>query len=211
MLCPFDLLQWPDEVLVGRAAGDRLCEELRPAPPELAAALRAEVEPRPGGRYAVRPQAPAFLLGLASMLSRGRLLLADYGGKGLEVHTGRNPVRTYVGGLYGAEPLEAPGSQDITADVDFGPLRRAARAAGLTELAYEPQEELASAARTRIGRPLRPGTGRTGPLQDARAGEALTPRPERHDRVDAAALGLPELDGAVVGLDEPLHDREPEP
>jgi hypothetical protein len=43
--------------------------------------------------------------------------------------------------MRGGSPLEAPGTQDLTADVDFGPLRTAAREAGLVELAYEPQED----------------------------------------------------------------------
>ena len=35
--------------------------------------------------------------------------------------------------------LQAPGTQNITADVDFGVLRRAAASLGLDELKYEPQ------------------------------------------------------------------------
>lgn len=135
----FRLLEWPAEVLVGADAGGRLQEELRPAPPELAARLEG-LEPRPGGRYAVRPELGAMLVALAATVRRGRILIADYGGEGAEVHTGRDPVRTYVGGMRGAGPLEAPGSQDLTADVDFGALRAAAHEAGIAELAYEPQE-----------------------------------------------------------------------
>jgi SAM-dependent MidA family methyltransferase len=137
---PFHLLAWPDEVFVGATDDERLREERRPANSELAAALEAEVEPRASGRYAVRPDAPGVLLGLAATVGRGRILIADYGGEGEEAHTGRDPVRTFVGGMRGADPLEAPGSQDLTADVDFGPLRRGAREAGLAELAYELQE-----------------------------------------------------------------------
>jgi NADH dehydrogenase [ubiquinone] 1 alpha subcomplex assembly factor 7 len=137
---PFHLLEWPEEVLVTAEKGGRLTETLRPAPAELVAELTHEVEPRPGGRYAVRPEAPAFLTALALTIARGRILVADYGGEGADVHTGREPVRTYVGGMRGASPLEAPGAQDLTTDVDFGPLRAAARETGLVELAYEPQE-----------------------------------------------------------------------
>jgi SAM-dependent MidA family methyltransferase len=136
----FHLLEWPDEVFVTADADGRLTETLRPAPPQLAAELTSQVEPRRGGRYAVRSQAPAFLTALASTVERGRILVADYGGEGEEVHTGRDPVRTYVGGMRGGGPLEAPGTQDLTADVDFGPLRAAAREVGLVELTCEPQE-----------------------------------------------------------------------
>ena len=67
----------------------------------------------------------------------GRLLLVDYGGEGAEVHDGRRPpVRTYVGGQPGGDPVLAPGQQDLTADVDFGALRAAARELGLAELAH---------------------------------------------------------------------------
>jgi SAM-dependent MidA family methyltransferase len=134
------LLEWPDEILVGAGEDGMLTEVHEPAPPELAEALRAEVEPREGSRYAVRPEAGAMLGRLARVLRRGRLLVADYGGEGAAVHTGRDPIRTYVGGMRGAGPLEAPGNQDLTADVDFGELRRAARELGLAELLYEPQE-----------------------------------------------------------------------
>jgi NADH dehydrogenase [ubiquinone] 1 alpha subcomplex assembly factor 7 len=137
---PFHLLRWPDEVVVGVGSDGELRPEQRPATAWVAAALQAEVEPRAGALYAVRPGAPALFLELVETVTRGRLLVADYGGEGNQVHIGREPVRTYVGGMRGADPLEAPGSQDITADVDFGPLRRAAREAGLRELAYEPQE-----------------------------------------------------------------------
>jgi SAM-dependent MidA family methyltransferase len=132
------LLEPPDEVLVGLDAGGRLADARRPAPPELLALLdTGEAPRRPGGRYAVRPAAAELLAGLASCLTAGRLLLVDYGGEGAEVHDGRRPpVRTYVGGGPGGDPLAAPGSQDLTADVDFGHLRRAAAALGLVELAY---------------------------------------------------------------------------
>jgi SAM-dependent MidA family methyltransferase len=137
---PFHLLGWPEEVVVGVGEDGGLQEDVRAASPGLLAAVADEVEPRAGARYAVRPGAPAVLLELARSVRRGRILVADYGGEGAEVHTGRDPVRTYVGGMRGADAFEAPGSQDITADVDFGPLRRAAREAGLRELAYEAQE-----------------------------------------------------------------------
>jgi SAM-dependent MidA family methyltransferase len=136
----FHLLEWPNEVLVTVDAEGRLVETLHPARPQLAAALTSQVEPRRGGRYAVRPQAPEFVTALASTIERGRILVADYGGEGEEVHTGRDPVRTYIGGMRGGAALEAPAGQDVTADVDFGPLRAAAREADLVELTYEPQE-----------------------------------------------------------------------
>jgi SAM-dependent MidA family methyltransferase len=136
----FHIIEWPNEVLLDADESGHLTETLHPAPQDLKAELTRGIEPRPGGRYAVRPQAPGFLVALASTIDRGRILVADYGGEREEVHTGREPIRTYVGGVPGASPLEAPGTQDLTADVDFGPLRAAAREASLAELGYEPQE-----------------------------------------------------------------------
>ena len=48
-------------------------------------------------------------------------------------------LRTYLGGRPGGDPLAAPGSQDITVDVDFGALRTAGEAAGLRTVLDEPQ------------------------------------------------------------------------
>jgi SAM-dependent MidA family methyltransferase len=92
-----------------------------------------------GGRYAIAETAPALLRSLAAAVGRGRLLVLDYGGSAAEVHGGRDPVRTFVGGHPGGEPLQAPGSQDLTADVDFDVLRRTAADLGLRELTYASQ------------------------------------------------------------------------
>jgi len=40
-------------------------------------------------------------------------------------------MRPYVGGIPGGDPLAAPGTQDITVDVDFGAVRAAGEAEGL--------------------------------------------------------------------------------
>jgi SAM-dependent MidA family methyltransferase len=138
---PFRLLRWPDEVLVDVGADGRFVETYRPAPEPLRAALRAGgVEPFDGGRYAIADTAPALLRSLAASLRRGRLLVLDYGGTAAEVHGGRrHPVRTFLGNHTGGDPLAAPGTQDLTADVDFDALRRTAAALGLRELAYAAQ------------------------------------------------------------------------
>jgi hypothetical protein len=48
-------------------------------------------------------------------------------------------VRTYIGGQHGGDPLQAPGTQDITADVDFAEVRAILVAAGLEIVADESQ------------------------------------------------------------------------
>ncbi|HEX8101468.1 MAG TPA: SAM-dependent methyltransferase, partial [Solirubrobacteraceae bacterium] len=129
------LLQPPDEVYVDVAADGRFVEVLRPAPDAPIA------RPRPGGRCAVAPEAPALLEALARTIGRGRLLVADYGDDAPAGTHGGEPVRTYLHGMPGGGALEAPGRQDLTADVDFGALRRAAAAAGLCERFYGDQAE----------------------------------------------------------------------
>jgi SAM-dependent MidA family methyltransferase len=133
---PCHLVEWPHEVLVGVDSGGRLTEVLKPADGRL---LTLVSEPRPGGRYAVCPQAPAFLARLERAIGAGRILILDYGGEGADVHSGLAPVRTFLGGRPGGGPLQAPGTQNITSDVDFAVLRRAASSLGLRELTYEPQ------------------------------------------------------------------------
>ena len=129
---PVRLLQWPDEVLVDADAGGRLVEALAPAEPAITRLLTAQVEPRPGARYAVRPGMLPLVASLVGSVRRGRIALIDYGGVGVEVHDGRRPpVRTYIGGQQGGDPLQAPGTQDLTADVDFGALSAAASAVGV--------------------------------------------------------------------------------
>jgi SAM-dependent MidA family methyltransferase len=132
---PFRLLRWPEEVFVGVGADGRFREELRPT--DLSAPVAA---PRTGGRYAVRPALAGFLTALVAPLRSGRVVLIDYGGEGLQVHDGRrDPVRTYVAGAQGSSAVQAPGSQDITADVDFAVVRELATSLGLREVSFEPQ------------------------------------------------------------------------
>lgn len=129
---PVRLLQWPDEVVVDADLSGRLVEVLQQAEPAIARLLSAQVEPRVGGRYAVRPSMLPLVASLVGSIRRGRIALIDYGGVGAEVHDGRRPpVRTYIGGQQGGDPLQAPGTQDLTADVDFGALTDAARAVGV--------------------------------------------------------------------------------
>lgn len=139
---PVDLLQWPEEALVDVGQDGRFVEIRRPARTALLAAIAAAgIEPRLGERFAVCLAAPHLLGRLARPLLRGRIVTVDYGGEGREVHGGRRPpIRTYVGGVPGGDPLSAPGRQDLTADVDFGALRRRAAEVGLRELRYELQD-----------------------------------------------------------------------
>lgn len=83
-----------------------------------------------------RPTLEPLVRGLADALHRGRLLVIDYAAAPGDP---RDPVRTYIGGQHGGNPLQAPGTQDITADVDFAEVRAALAAARLEIVADEPQ------------------------------------------------------------------------
>src|SRR4029077_11498763 len=51
------------------------------------------------------------------------------------------PLRTRPGGMPGGDPLAAPGTQDITVDVDFGAVRSAGEGEGLRTTLDLPQSE----------------------------------------------------------------------
>jgi SAM-dependent MidA family methyltransferase len=142
--CPAHALRWPDELLV--SVDDRAHFRWLPAGPA-PAPLRELVEqsgavPAPGLRLEVSPAQRALQTTLAGRLARGALYVFDYGEAGPERYLRRVPrLRTYLGGRPGGDPLAAPGSQDITVDVDFGALRAAGEAAGLRTVLDEPQPD----------------------------------------------------------------------
>jgi SAM-dependent MidA family methyltransferase len=98
-----------------------------------------EVPPPAAGarRTLDRPGLGPFLAELVAPLVRGRVLVADYGPTA--PGDPRDPVRTYIGGREGGSPLQAPGTQDLTADVDADAVRVALAAAGLTPVSDEHQ------------------------------------------------------------------------
>jgi SAM-dependent MidA family methyltransferase len=120
---PFRLVADGVEVRVGVDGAGRFC-----AVPPVAAGARRTVD---------RPGLAAFVAGLVAPLVRGRVLLADYGPRAPD--DPRDPVRTYIGGQEGGSPLQAPGTQDLTADVDVAAVRAALADAGLALVADEHQ------------------------------------------------------------------------
>jgi NADH dehydrogenase [ubiquinone] 1 alpha subcomplex assembly factor 7 len=115
----------PLEVRVGLADG-RVVEVL--SPPEDDDAARAAAEGLSDGDETVIPEgALAFVDTLAAALSHGYALLIDYGGEG-------GPG----GGTHGyrdhrvvGDPLDRPGTADLTAGVDFAAVTARARERGL--------------------------------------------------------------------------------
>jgi SAM-dependent MidA family methyltransferase len=139
--CPAHLLRWPEEQLVGVDGGGRFVRVAAPLP----GALRALVEasgavPEPGRELAVSPAQVALQTELAGRLARGALYAFDYGEAGADRYLRPIPrLRTYIAGQPGGDPLAAPGTQDITVDVDIGAVRAAGEAAGLETVLDEPQ------------------------------------------------------------------------
>ncbi|MDQ1515816.1 MAG: hypothetical protein QOE80_1646 [Actinomycetota bacterium] len=90
-----------------------------------------------GARLPVPTALVEWLRSAAAMLRRGLILVIDYGApvEELAARGQAGWLRTYRAQRPGTSPLEAPGSQDITADVPLEGLRRAAAGAGLSVLA----------------------------------------------------------------------------
>ena len=126
---------------------DRFVWRSRPASAELRAAL-TELEnslPRPlveDYQSEICMRLPALLYSLADLLTRGALLLVDYGySRNVYYHPER-----YMGTLMchyrqraHDDPFLFPGLQDITAHVDFTAVAEAATAAGLELAGYTTQ------------------------------------------------------------------------
>jgi SAM-dependent MidA family methyltransferase len=128
---PFDVLArtdggW-DEVRVG-LDGDRFVEVVVPAPESLTPGFDAPV----GARLPFQPAVEDWMAAAAASVRRGYLLVIDYVAPASEVAE-RGPagwLRTYRAHHRGTSPLDAPGDQDVTADVVAETLRRGARRAG---------------------------------------------------------------------------------
>jgi SAM-dependent MidA family methyltransferase len=142
---PFDLAErsprgW-DEIRVGVSSTDRFHEVRVPVDEELAAWLDG-IDVPAGTRVPVQRAVEEWLETCSASLRRGLLVLVDYVVATAEV-PGRAGgwLRTYRAHDRGADPLEAPGSQDITADLLREPLRRAADRHGFTVVRESSQAE----------------------------------------------------------------------
>ena len=165
---PFGIAEWSGvgwiEIRVGLAEGEgggsdddrsgslpgspapRFVEVPVPAAPADAAmldAVTANVEVAAGARIPIPRGMEAWLGGCGAALHHGFLVLIDYV-EGVEGVLSRGPqgwLRTYRDHARGGSPLEAPGSQDVTADIVAEQLARAARAAGFEVLSEQSQAE----------------------------------------------------------------------
>ncbi len=136
------------EIYVEGSSGSLRAIEGPPSTPELAAYLdRLGVTLEPGWRGEINLRAIEWIRAAAHRLSRGFIVVIDYGHEARELYS-----VTHAGGtlatfsrhtMAGPErPADAPawlddaGEQDITAHVDFTGVRMAAEAAGLTTIGF---------------------------------------------------------------------------
>ncbi len=130
------------EVRIGLArpevGAEGLAELLVAADPTLsdeADVVAAGATPAPGVRLPVPTAIADWLASVAAVLRRGEVLLVDYADDGAGL-VRRQPkqedgwLRTYRFHGRGADPLDAPGSQDITVDIPLEYLRAVAVRSG---------------------------------------------------------------------------------
>ncbi|MDQ4148930.1 MAG: SAM-dependent methyltransferase [Actinomycetota bacterium] len=114
--------------------GDRLVERLGPLSDPGLKARAEEASPhlREGDRFEVSPALEEWCRKAARTLKRGYLLVIDYGDEEPDVWRlgPGGSVTTFGPNGKGKAPLDDPGTQDVTADLNFSALARAARAAG---------------------------------------------------------------------------------
>ncbi len=105
----------------------------QPSPQELEFLDRYSVHPEPGERVEVPLNTQQFMDGIAASLDRGFIIAIDYGYTREEQLAGRHrgTVKSVRQHSVSASPYEAPGEQDITADVNFAALAAAAEKQGM--------------------------------------------------------------------------------
>ena len=131
---PAHRVRWPRELLVGVGPDRRFTLVEGGRVPDGVARLLAHagVAPAPGDELEVAPAQAELQAALADRLAGGALWALDYGEAGPQRYGRRVArLRTYLAGRRGGDPQAAPGTQDITVDVDFGAVRAAGEAAGL--------------------------------------------------------------------------------
>ncbi len=144
---PVSLFRWNDDgVLLERGvaldAADEFIWQDRAAGEPLARAVAARMPPLPGYVSEINLQAEAWMQAMGGWLERGAALLFDYGfPRGEYYHPQRagGTLMCHLRHHAHADPLAAPGVQDITAHVDFTAMADAAQGAGLQVLGYTSQ------------------------------------------------------------------------
>lgn len=117
---------------VEREAADGIAAEA-----ELALSRGARVDD--GGIVEVNPGMAPWLREASRVIGRGFVLLVDYGDDTPRLWDGSRPqgsLRCFAGHSVHDDPLRFPGTQDLTASVDFGAVAAAGRDAGFDAVAF---------------------------------------------------------------------------
>jgi SAM-dependent MidA family methyltransferase len=104
-----------------------------PSPEELEFLDHHSIHPEPGERVEVPLIAQHYMHQIASTITRGFLVAIDYGYTRAEQLAGRHrdTLKALRQHSISANPYEAPGEQDVTADVNFTALAAAAEKQGM--------------------------------------------------------------------------------
>ena len=125
-----------------RIVDDRLLAaespDARPIPPPI-----LSEPPEPGTIAEVAPLAQQLVREVADHLVRGELMVLDYGMEEEELFRGHpnGTLAAVRGHRTGLDPLDSPGSADLSTFVNFTRLRAAAGRAGLETVSDRPQAE----------------------------------------------------------------------
>jgi SAM-dependent MidA family methyltransferase len=141
---------WFREAYVPAAALPALAAHLAQNARQYATALAAEAS---GVVAYVNLHASRFIVEVAAVLRAGFVVTVDYGNSTWELvqaaRRGEFPFRVYGDQRADVprpnDPYAAPGTQDMTADVNFTDLANAGEAAGLKLVHYGPERDLAGA------------------------------------------------------------------
>jgi SAM-dependent MidA family methyltransferase len=141
---PVHAVAWRSSGIMERGVSlreGRLCWSERPAEGSLAEKAKAIEVPIPY-ESEISLAGPAWIRALAERLTRGVILVIDYGFPRHEYYHPQRATGTLMAHrrhrAHG-EVLADPGAQDVTAHVDFSALAQAAREAGLDVLGYATQ------------------------------------------------------------------------
>jgi SAM-dependent MidA family methyltransferase len=129
---------------------------------------RLGIQPAEGIPVEVNLEASDWLRAAAGAISRGFILLLDYGASADALYSDAaraGTLRTYHRHMLGVDPFVHIGEQDLTADVDFTTLLHVAEDAGLQVAAFTDQRRflLELGLRDWLRRP--PAPGETGHLR----------------------------------------------
>jgi len=125
---PIEILSTKGSLRIDARDGHFIETWAKPSPQELEFLDRYSVHPEPGERIEAPLAAQQFMDHIAATIQRGFFIAIDYGYTREEQLAGRHrgTVKALRQHSISANPYEAPGEQDITADINFTALAAAA-------------------------------------------------------------------------------------